>query len=222
MESLVTEDVPEAADAMDETFGRIGIHFVAELFDVNVDGIGFDVVVESPDSFNDGGTGDGAVGTAHEEFEQTKLGGGERDFEAAAFDFAGSGVEREIAGGEFLDRRLEGTAGEGAETGEEDVEGERFDEIIVGAGIETGNDVFRGVASGEHQDGGAVFAGTETESDFEAVDAGHHDIEDDGVESAGGEGGEGLFAIAGESDGVVVFLKALAQEVAHGGFVFGD
>ena len=62
---LVTEDVPETADGVDETAREIGIDFLAELFDVDVDGVGFDVFVEAPDCFDDGGAGDGTIGATH-------------------------------------------------------------------------------------------------------------------------------------------------------------
>jgi D-alanyl-D-alanine carboxypeptidase/D-alanyl-D-alanine-endopeptidase (penicillin-binding protein 4) len=221
--ALVTEDVPEAADRVDEAFREFGIDLFAELFDVDVDGVWFDVFVEaSPHGFDDSASGDGAIGAAHEEFEEAEFGGSEGDGFAVASDIAGGGIEAEVSRAEFWNGRLGGTACDGTEAGEEDVEGEGFDEVIVGPGVEAGNDVVWGIAGGEHEDGGAVFVGAEATGDFEAGVAGHHDVEDDGVEVSDGKGGEGFFAVAGEGDGVVLFLEALGEEVSHGWFVFGD
>ncbi len=222
MRELVTEDVPETANGMDEPLWEAGIDFLSELFDVDVEGIGFDVFVKAPDGFDDGRAGDGAVGAAHKEFEKAELRGSEWEFLTAASDLAGGGIESEIGGAEFLNGWLGGAASDGTETGEEDGERERFDEIIVSARIETGDDIGGSITSGEHEDGGMVLGGAEAASDFDAVDARHHDVEDDGIKGADGEGGEGFFAIAGKGYGVILLLKTLGEETAHGRFVFSD
>jgi len=207
---------------MNEPLWEAGIDFLSELFDVDVESVGFDVFGKAPDGFDDGSARDGAVGAAHEEFEKTELRGSEWEFLTTARDFAGGGIEGEVCRAEFLNGRLGGAASDGTETGEEDGEGERFDEIIVGARIEAGDDVGRGITGGEHEDGSVILGGAEAASDFDAIDTGHHDVEDDGIKGADGEGGEGFFAIAGESDGVILLLKTLGEETAHGRFVFSD
>jgi hypothetical protein len=207
---------------MNEPLWEAGIDFLSELLDVDVESVRFDVFVKAPDGLNNGRAGDGAVGAAHEEFEKAELRGSEWEFLTTASDLAGGGIECEVGRTEFLNGRLGGTASDGTEAGEEDGERERFDEIIVSARVETGDDIGGGIAGCEHEDGGMVLGGAEAASDFDAVDARHHDVEDDGIKGADGEGGEGFFAIAGESDGVILLLKTLGEETAHGRFVFGD
>jgi len=207
---------------MDESFGEVGIDFLAELLDVDIDSVWLDVLIKAPDCFDNSAAGDSAVRAAHEEFEEAELRGSEWDLLAVATDFASGRVQTERAGAEVWDRRLSGAACDGTEAGEEDAEGERFDEVIVSASVEAGDDVVWGVAGGEHENGRVILGGAEAAGDFEAVDVRHHDVEDDGVEVSGGKGGEGLFTVAGEGDGVVLLLETLGEEVAHGGLVFSD
>jgi hypothetical protein len=213
---LVTEDVPETAYGMNEPLWEAGIDFLSKLFDVDVESVGFDVFAKTPDGFDDGSARDGAVGAAHKKFEKAELRGSEWEFLTTASDLAGGGIECEVGGAKLLNGRLGGAASDGTETGEKDGERERFDEIIVSARVEAGDDVGGGITGGEHEDGGMILGGTEAASDFDAVDTRHHDVEDDRIKGADGEGGEGFFAIAGEGDGVILLLKTLGEETAHG------
>ena len=58
---------------MDQTHGSAGVDFRAKILDERVYGVVFDIAIEAPHRFNDGGTGNRAAGAAQQELEQPEL-----------------------------------------------------------------------------------------------------------------------------------------------------
>ena len=75
----------------------------------------------------------------------------QRHVDIAAPCRSGVGVEREVAEGEELRRRI-AAAQECADTREQLLRRERLDQIVVGTGVEPGDTIGDGVARRQHQD----------------------------------------------------------------------
>src|SRR5260370_36387578 len=86
---------------------------------------------------------------------------------------------------------LEDAALEGADTSEQDGEGERLGYIVVGAGIEAFDDVGDGVAGGEHQNGDVLLHFAEAAGAPECRGAREADGKEEGGATAGRVQGKG-------------------------------
>ena len=117
-----------------------------------------------------------------------------------------------------------GAAEQGFDADEEDVEVEGLGEVVVGAGFETFEDVLGTGACGQHQDGGVVLGFAEGANDLEAVVAGKHAVEYDGVDGFGGvkEVGEGSVAVGLVMGAVALGLKVEEKALGEMFFVFDD
>jgi hypothetical protein len=196
----IDEEVAGGADGADEA-GGLGIvaEFLAEGGDVDVYRAVEDLVVAVADFLEELLAGFDAAAGADEAGEEVELDGGEIQGLVMEGDDAGADVHAEGAGEEIRGVRSGGglggaegaTADDGAETGEELAGGEGFREVIVGADLEADDAVGFVTTGGEHEDGDvAGFA--DLFEDLEAVHAGEHEVEDEGM-PGWGRGGGGAF-----------------------------
>jgi hypothetical protein len=102
------------------------------------------------------------------------------------------------------------------------LEVEGLGEVVVGAGIEAFDAVVDGAARGQHEDGGAKARGAKFAADGVAVLHRQHDIEDDDVVLVDGGLVEGLFAVAGDIDGIGLFAEAFGDKSGDPGLVFNQ
>ena len=84
-----------------------------------------------------------------------------------------------------------GAAEHGLDAGDQLLEAERLDEVVVAPG-EAPHGVLGAVAGGEEDDGGAPVLLAPAAADLEAVEVGQHDVEDDEVGVDLGDGGHGV------------------------------
>src|SRR5262245_53518677 len=99
------------------------------------------------------GAGDEVAAMESEVFENGIVASGHDDGFAGFGHGFGAGVDLNVAEVDAGIGFAGGTADERTEAGEEFGEIERFDEVIVGAGVEAADAVFGGVAGSEHEDG---------------------------------------------------------------------
>jgi hypothetical protein len=198
---------------MDEFEVEVAVDLGAEAADHDIDDIGLGVEAIVPDVFEDEGFGYGAAGVAHEVFEELELAGLEFDFFAGAVDGAVDEVEFEVGdleGGGFC--FAVGAADEGLDASEEFTKGERFDEVIITAGLESADAVIDGAFGAEEEDRGADVLGAELADEGDAVEFREHDIDDGGVVGGGGGEVEGVFAVGGMIDGEASLAQAIYDE----------
>jgi D-alanyl-D-alanine carboxypeptidase/D-alanyl-D-alanine-endopeptidase (penicillin-binding protein 4) len=105
-----------------------------------------------------------------------------------------------------------GAAGQRPEARRELFEGERLDEVVVGAGIEPGHPVAHGVARGQHQDRRLAPPLPEALGDLDAGDVGQADIQDDRLDPVGLRQLEAGLPIGGEIDDVAVLLEEALED----------
>lgn len=196
--------------------------FAAEGGDVNVDGAVRNVGAALGGFGEELFAAENAAAGAHESEEHVELDGGEVDAGAVAAGDALMGVDGDADG--FEEGTTGGGAGaadEGVETGEEFAVGEGLGDVVVGAAVEAGDAFLFAATGGEHHDGD-VAAGADAAEDFEAVDAGEHDVEDDDVD-AGAEGFDGAFG-AGVDGGDLIAVggEVFGQQLADEAIVLND
>ena len=143
-------------------------------------------------------------GWREEELEQPVLGARELDAPVAAPHVARPGSSARSAKRSTLGRGLDAPQ-QRAQAREQLAQGERLDQVVVGAGIEAGDAVVDRVARGEHEDRRAVAGLAHAPAHLEAVDVRHGDVEHDGVDLLAGDAVERLAAVLGE--GHVVALE---------------
>ena len=112
-------------------------------------------------------------------------------------------------------------ADEGAQAGEQFVEIERLDHVIIRAGVETFDAVARLVARGEHENG-SCFDFAEALENFPAVELGQHHIQDDGVVVVALGFVETVLAVGGGVHGVAFLAQRLRDAAKQVRFVFHD
>ena len=115
-------------------------------------------------------------------------------------------------------------AQQSAQAREQDLQLERLRQVIVGAGFESLQHVFRAAARGQHQHRHVVAFGAQLLDDGEAVLAGQHHVEHDGVvaRAIGEQAIERLLAVAVDIHLVAFGFEVEAQPVGEVRFVFDD
>jgi len=170
--------VTEAADSVDERWvlGEGFVELGAEIADIDFDGVGEDVGVVIPDVGDELVFGEDLVGVTHKILQEGEFFFGEGDGGAGSLDGEGEGVEGKIADREDRVEGSVGAAGESAEAGEQFGKGERLGEIVVGAGVETGDFVVQLAFGSEDEDGGVIVGLAEALADGEAVKLWEHEV----------------------------------------------
>src|SRR5579884_812114 len=181
------QGVADAAHGVDHPRQAGGVYLVAQVVDIGVEDVAAGLRAFGPDAIGELGAREDAVGVAGEVFEQGEFTGGKRDASPGARDFVAGYVHDEVAGADLagLGARLElpAAADEGAQAGEQLLEGERLGEVVVGAGVEAGDLVLGGVERGEQEDGCGDALATQRAADADAVAAREEDVEHDDVEA---------------------------------------
>lgn len=162
---------------------------------------------------------------AQEQFEQGRFGTAELQRTAPPAPGPGRGVEDEVGEAE----RGGGTGGSGrgpsqerADPGDQFVQGEGFDEVVVRARLQSVDALADGVERGQDEDGGTVAQRPQLPADGEAVEYGHHHVEDDRVGLPGRDLGEGREPVRGAPDLVPLDRESVLDGCPDLGLVVDD
>ena len=109
-----------------------------------------------------------------------------------------------------------------ANSGDQDVERKRLRHVIVGAGGEAADDVFRSVARCQQQYRSSNFIGSNATGDLKAIHHRHHDIEHDGVVIFLAGFGQACGSVETHGHRVVFFLETAAHIVRQLSIVFHE
>lgn len=123
----------------------------------------------------------------------------------------------EAAGGEtLLEVALDAREGDG------EIDG--LGDVVIGAGVQAGDDLLAVGQGGDHDDGEfrGVVGGAEEAQEVQTGHAGHHLVEEDEVVFGALDGLEGFRAVGSDIDGVAGALQAAGEHVAVGLFVVDD
>ena len=140
-----------------------------------------------------------------------------------ALHAVGAGVQGQVGDLKHArPRQVVGPARQRAQPRQQLLEGERLDEVVVGAGVEAGDAVVDAIAGGEHEDRGLRATGPELAAHGEAVQLGQEQVEDDDVEGDAARPIECLAPRDGDVHGVALFLKAALDVRGDAPLVFDD
>ena len=133
-----------------------------------------------------------------------------------------AGIEAQVA--DLHHRRAldRAAADEGTQAGEQLGEGERLDQVIVGAAVEAGDPIVEGAARGQHQDRRPDAVAAQAPAGLEAVDPGQHHVEDDGVVVGGARHQQGALAFVGDVDVQPFLAQPATQQGRHLHLVLDD
>ena len=140
--------------------------------------------------------------------EQGELGLGQLDRPVPAPDLPGPGIEGEIGVGELLRRPAVGPPQQRPQSGEELLEREGLDDIVVGPGVEAVDAVLDGVARRQHQDRSVIAARPQLPGDLQAIALWHQHVEHDRVQRISrSDRTESLLAVRRQLDVVALELQ---------------
>ena len=132
---------------------------------------------------------------------------------AFARDLAAPEIDRDVARGEPLDRRLGLDAPkDGAEAREQLARRERLGDVVVGAELETDDAVGLVALRGEHEHGHVALR-ADALADLEPVDARHHHVEEHGVDAALLEHRQPLLSVARALHRDAVLLEVAREQL---------
>lgn len=199
-------------DGVDQARKMRGIDLLAQRRHVEVDGIwqGFFVLKHA---LEDHFAVENVSRVPGQGDEKRELALGQANLLAAPGDGVVRGVDAEIGDFDDLGLLVGFAAFQGAESGEEFLEGKGFGEVVIGSRVEPFDFVIDAVEGGQHDDRGRDTGLAEGSTDLEPGHAGEHHVEeDDGVGFVEGES-EARFAIVGDV-GMVSLLAKRAFQLA--------
>lgn len=115
-----------------------------------------------------------------------------------------------------------GASQQRAQPGEQFAEIERLHEIIVGAGVESGDAIDYGFARREHEDGGVDASRAQRLHHAEPIGAWQHDIEHNGVVAVHGGLGDGMSSVGAGIHGIRLLAEATGNEGGQPRIIFDD
>jgi hypothetical protein len=121
---------------------------------------------------------------AREELDDAEFRRRERHDPTARRDAARAEVDDEFAEDELLRRRNAGATAERAQPCGKFFFVKRFDEIVVGAGIEAAHAIGDAVAGGEYEDWDVDARAARALADGEPIEPGQNDVDDGEIEAA--------------------------------------
>src|ERR1041385_351246 len=218
--SIVLQDVPDAADRVEQLLLEPVVDLAAKVIDVHVDHVGAGVKVVIPDMFGENRPGEDPAGVPHEVFEQRILLPGQLDRGVSALRLVRNRVELKV--GDLQDGRLVRASPpeESSDACNELGEGEGLREIIVRTGIEASDSVFDGILGREHQDRSLDIHSPQLPQERDPVLLRKKNIEDHEVVSPRSGHQLPLHAVVSDVDGKMLFLEALLEEFCDFLFVF--
>src|SRR3954468_6821970 len=207
-----TEDVPRAADRVQEPSLAARLELAAQVGDEDLDRVRRRERVVPPDLLEEALARDDDALVAHEVLEQLELALGQLDRPPGARDLVRVRVQRQVGDDERRAAPRRPAAQQRAQAGEQLLALERLDEVVVGAGVEALDARLDGVARGEHEDRHVV-GRAQAPRDLDAVDLREAEIEDHEVGMVGGGLVERGLAVARDPHVVAVQAQRALQDL---------
>lgn len=207
---------------------RLGL--AAQIHDVHVEGVGRRLEVEAPDRLEDLLAGQHLPGVGQEHLQERELRTRQLHHPLAPRHLTGRQVHPQITEGEDVlvgllaarRRGVRAAAQQRPDPGEQLVQLERLDQVVVRARVEPGDAVADRVARGEHQDGVVDPAPRSRMGGGEPVHPGHLDVEDDQIGPVRLRLGQRVQTVDGDLRPVPLEGQAALERLPHGGLVVDD
>ena len=215
--------VADAAHRLDERRAQ-AVDLAPQVAHVGLDDVGVAAEVVVPHVVEDLVLGEHAAGVEHEVAQELELGGRELDVVAGAPHLVGVLVELEVGDDHAPHGRLRGLHApqDGADARHELLDAERLGHVVVAAQGEAAHLVLGRVARREKEHREARAAVAQAARHFEAVDARHHDVEDDQVRGERLHGVERLAAAVRHLHREVLVAQRHGDEIGDALLVVDD
>ena len=214
---LSIDHVPHATACDDEVFAQL----LADVGDMHIDEVGQAVFCLIKEVIVNLRAGDELTLVESQEFDKRVFQGGEVDRLAVLGDRAGVGMKSSDADGDVRVGQPGGAADEGADTGQEFFQVKRFDEIVVGPFVEAFDAIINTVQGSKDQDRSLLRLAKFLEH-LPAVEAGEHEVENDGVVVPSTGFVEALMPGSGFIDGVILFSQGFGDNLEQRWFIFDN
>src|SRR5437764_8471921 len=135
------EDEPDAPHVVQQPALALGLRLAAQVAHVDVERVGSGPEVVAPDPVVDLGPAEDLVRVPEEQLEEGELGAGEGQLPLAAPGPVLADVEAEVLEGEAVGGAATGPPEQGPYTGQQLIQGERLEQVVVGAGVEAGDPI---------------------------------------------------------------------------------
>ncbi len=201
---------------------RVGTELFAEVRDMNLEEVGEGVFLLVEEVFVELRAGQHGAPMEREIFEERELSRGEVDDFSLVENLSSRGVQRD---GIPLESRGGGRcapADECPDAGQEFVQIEGFDEVIVGTGIEATDAISSLIAGSEKEDRSGLLQGADFLEDLPSAEFGKEEVEDDDVVMGVQGFVEALTSISGLIDGIAFVPEAAQKACAQAGLVFDE
>src|SRR6185312_15583739 len=142
--STFPQTISHAALGLDQFFRTWRVYFCAQKTDNHFQIVAADFAI-TPDELNQPATGDDAAGRLHKAFENRKLGSSERQNCASAPHLARAEIHGQIREPQACAVADTWLPGPGAQSGQQNIEGERLCEVVISPGIQTAHNIFRSI-----------------------------------------------------------------------------
>ena len=159
---------------------------------------------------------------AGEDLQQVELAAGELEVAPGAGGDVAAGVDDDVADHQRPGAGAAAAAQQRLQAGGQLRDGERLDEVVVGAGLQAGDAVLDLVARGQDADGDVDAAGAQALDDRHPVEVGHRHVEDDDSRRALGDRLERLTATGGRGHGKALEAQRALEGLPDGGLVVDD
>ena len=221
---LLLQDVAEAAHGVNQRPRQRRLQLAPDVADVDVRHVGERIVVAAPDVLGQLIARDDRFGAPDQVLQQPVFRGGQRQRLPLQRHPMIDGIDRERT----VRQRAGGLAVpaspiERAQPGQQLLERERLDEIVVGAAIERAHPIAHRVARADAPGPGCRSPGARIcAAHLEAVQPRQHQVEHDGIVVGVAGLVESRRAVLGEVHDVLVFAQALQQEATDLRIVFDE
>ncbi len=187
---------------------------------MNVDGALVDRDVAAAGEIHERAARDHATGSPHQHEQEIDLEPGELDGLAVDPRLAAGRVDGDARRAQLVgDRGRVGAAQHRAQPGEQLARRERLGDVIVGTELEPDHAIGLVAARGQHDDGHAVAGVADLAENRKAVEAGHHHVEQHGVEAARGELREPGLATGGVDERDALRAEIAVEQLREAGIV---
>src|SRR5579875_275148 len=219
----LTKCVTDTPHGVDESGLAIRLQLAAQVGDVDLQGVRARAEVIAPDLLEDLRAGEDHSRMAEEELKQPELGTGELHLTLTPAHLHRAQVHDDVGVPEQALLGLGGgTPQERPDTGEELVEGEGLDQVVVGPGVEPLHPVADRVPGGEDQDRGTVPHLPHPAADLNPVHQRQPKVEDHGIVTATQHHLQRLPTVVGKGDVVPLQAKRSVEGRAQRRIVVDD
>jgi len=198
------------------------LELAPQVADEDVDDVRLDIGRVAPHEVEELVAGEHLPGMTGEGLQQLELPESQAEIAARARGDVPPGVDDKLSRGDRAGEIGAAAAQQRVETGEELLQRERLDEVVVAAGLQSPDAVLDVVTGGEDADGDIDAARAQPPQNRDAVEVGHRDVEDDDRRGPARDGRQRGDAAVGRLDREALEAQGALEGLADRRLVVDD